>query len=168
MTNKIGFGAGASRVNFYIANRPPLDDYPLMSELRGLATGELGHIVANTSNHWRKVFDVYAKLLFDWYGLQKRSDLPPSWQALRDRELFQQDSQAALLFSAPQFHQDDSIHIIAGKTYAAHLRLPPLTWLDAYFAVNQEHRLIVAPYPDYRQLSNERIARLLGLMRTLT
>jgi hypothetical protein len=164
---KIGFGSHNCHINFYIANRPPLDDYPHLCELRGLAMGELGHIVANTSNHWRKVFNVYAKLLFDWYGVEKQSELPPSWQALRDRELFQQDSQAALLFSAPQFHKDDSIHIIAGKTYAAHLKLPPLTWLDTYFAINPEHRLIVAPYPDYRQLSNERIARLINLMRGL-
>lgn len=70
------------------------------------------------------------------------------------------------MFSAPQFESDkNAIHIIAGKTYAAQLALPPLVWLDAYFAVNKEQRVIVAPYPDYRQLSNERIARLLEMMR---
>ena len=57
--------------------------------------------------------------------------------------------------------------IIAGKTYAAQLPLLPLTWLDNYFAINKEARLIVAPYPDYRQLSNERIARLITLMQAL-
>ncbi|MEN0037980.1 MAG: hypothetical protein AAGC78_12980 [Cellvibrio sp.] len=161
----IGFGSPKSSINFYIANRPPIDDYPIMKEHRGLTMGEQEHIVKHTSNHWRKVFNVYAKLLFDWYQLQGRTDLPASWQAYRNLDLFQQHSYEALLFSSPQFDADNTvIHIIAGKTYAAHLNLPPLIWLDSYFAINNEHRLIVAPYPDYRQLSNERIARLIKLM----
>ncbi len=160
-----GFGSKNSKINFYIANRPPIDDYPSMGELRGLAAGELAHIVKHTSNHWRKVFNVYAKLLFDWYQLQSLNNLPATWQAYRDLELFQPHSQEALLFSAPQFDKDiTAINIIAGKTYAAQLPLPSLVWLDTYFAINKEQRLIVAPYPDYRQLSNERIARLIELM----
>lgn len=169
MPNKsIGLGSPKSNINFYIANRPPIDGYPLMTENRGLAMGELAHIVKHTSNHWRKVFNVYAKLLFDWHQLQGRTDLPASWQAYRDLELFQQHSHEALLFSSPQIDMDKTvIHIIAGKTYAAHLNLPPLIWLDSYFAINEEYRLIVAPYPDYRQLSNERIARLIEFMHRL-
>jgi hypothetical protein len=164
----IGLGSQTSTINFYIANRPPIDDYPVMDELRGLAMGELTHIVKHTSNHWRKAFNVYAKLLFDWYSLQGRKDLPETWQAYRDLELFQSHSQEALLFSSPIFEKKDgTIHIIAGKTYASNLDLPPLIWLDTHFAINKEHRLIVAPYPDYRQLSNERIARLIELMREL-
>ena len=163
----IGLGPTNSCINFYIANRPPIDDYPAMTELRGLAIGELAHIVQHTSNHWRKAFNVYAKLLFDWYQIQNRKNLPGTWQAYRDLELFQSQSQEALLFSSPQLDKNNSaIHIIAGKTYAASLNLPSLVWLDAHFAINKEHHLIVAPYPDYRQLSNERIARLIELMQT--
>lgn len=164
--NIVGLGSCNSKINFYIANRPPIDDYPTMNGLRGLATGELAHIVQHTSNHWRKAFNVYAKLLFDWYQLQNRKNLPDTWQAYRDLELFQSHSQEALLFSSPQLDKNKpAIHIIAGKTYAASLDLPPLVWLDSYFAINKERHLIVAPYPDYRQLSNERIARLIELMR---
>lgn len=164
----IGLGSTNSNINFYIANRPPIDDYPVMNELRGLATGELAHIVKHTSNHWRKVFNVYAKLLFDWYQLQQRIDLPSSWQEYRVLELFQPHSQEALLFSEPALINDaNCIHIIAGKTYAANLALPPLIWLDAHFAVNKQHRVIVAPYPDYRQLSNVRIARLIEIIDTI-
>jgi hypothetical protein len=165
----IGFGAVDSEIHFYIANRPPIDDYPIQQDLRGLAMGELTHIVKHTSNHWRKAFNVYAKLLFDWYGLQNRPDLPNSWQEYRDLELFQTHSREALLFSTPQLNEGGAkIHIIAGKTYAAHLKLPPLIWLDAYFAINAKYRLIVAPYPDYRQLSNERISRLIELMQSFS
>lgn len=164
--NRIGLGSQTSTINFYIANRPPIDDYPTINALRGLAMGELTHIVKHTSNHWRKAFNVYAKLLFDWYQLQNRQNLPETWQAYRDLELFQSHSQEALLFSSPIFNKNNSIfHIIAGKTYANSLHLPPLIWLDTHFAINKELRLIVAPYPDYRQLSNERIARLIALMQ---
>ena len=83
-------------------------------------------------------------------------------------ELFQRHSQEALLFSHPELNKNmDNIHIIAGKTYATALDLPPLIWLDSYFAINKQHRIIVAPYPDYRQLSNERIARLVVQMSSL-
>lgn len=165
--NAIGFGSSDSAIKIYIANRPPIDNYPEMDVLRGLAAGELSHIVQNTSNHWRKVFNVYAKFLFDWYSQQRRDDLPLSWQAYRDTQLFQSSSQEALLFSAPQFNDDDhSFHIIAGKTYASNLSLPGLTWLDAHFAVDKNLRIIVSPYPDYRQLTNERIARLISIMKS--
>lgn len=164
----IGLGGRNSAIRFYIANRPPIDDYPVMHELRGLAQGELAHIVKHTSNHWRKAFNVYAKLLFDWHQLQCRNDLPATWQAYRDLELFQPHSQEALLFSAPALDSNTkTIHIIAGKTYAAQLDLPPLVWLDSSFAINKEQRLLVAPYPDYRQLSNEKIARSIELMLLL-
>lgn len=166
--NLIGLGSPESSIKFYIANRPLIDDYPLMDELRGLAEGEVAHIAKHTSNHWRKAFNVYAKLLFDWHQ-GKRLDLPANWQSYRDIELFQSHSREALLFNPPQLLQDkDTIHIIAGKTYANALNLPALTWLDSYFAVNEENRLIVAPYPDYRQLSNERIRRLIELMQVFT
>jgi hypothetical protein len=57
--------------------------------------------------------------------------------------------------------------LIAGKTYAASLKLPSLIWLDSDFAINKANRLVVTPYADYRQLSNERIARLIELMKQI-
>ncbi len=168
MPHPIGFGTTNSRIKFYIANRPPIDNYPTMNELRGLAVGEIDHIVKNTSNHWRKAFNVYAKLLFDWHHGKNRKDLPTSWQEYRDEKLFRVQSQEALLFSKPELNNEtQDLHIIAGKTYAATLDLPPLIWVDPYFALNKERRLIVAPYPDYRQLSNARIAQLIALMKEL-
>ena len=153
----IGFGSLKARLRFYVANRPALDEYPTRNFLAPLNSGELAHIVANTSNHWRKLFNVYAKLIFA-LGQQKNLDeYPESWQLYRDRYLFQAAGKEALLFSPPDFSAPDCVHIVAGKTYAAALDLPPLTWVDSYFAVNREHRLLVSPYPDYRQLTNTRI-----------
>lgn len=168
LSNPVGFGVCDATIKIYIANRPQLDDYPRLDELHSLTPGEINHIAKNTSNHWRKVFNVYAKFLFDWYLLQGRKDLPSTWQEYREQELFQAHSHEALLFSQPDFktHQK-KFHIIAGKTYAANLNLPSLIWLDSYFAINEQHRLIVSPYADYRQLSNERIAQLIELMKNM-
>lgn len=163
---EVGFGVPEANVAIYLANRPPLDDYPLLTHLKPLLPDELAHIVANTSNHWRKVFNVYAKFLeaLGWKEVLKAG----SWQNYRDKTLLQASCREALLFSPPDLEsKKEIVHIVAGKTYAGELSLPPLTWLDAHFAINQEHNLIVCPYLDYRQLSNERIERLAEFVRSL-
>ncbi|RZA02245.1 MAG: hypothetical protein EOO68_09835 [Moraxellaceae bacterium] len=164
----VGFGCVGSKINIYIANRPPIDNYPELDCLKGLIAGEISYISQHTSNHWRKLFNVCAKFIFDWHHQKATQDLPPTWQDYRDLHLFQPHSNESLLFSPPEFLKDDNaIHIVAGKTYAAELALPPVIWLDKYFAVNESHRLFVSPYPDYRQLSNDRIAQLINLMKNL-
>lgn len=160
-----GFGDAEARLAIYIGNRPPLDDYPRLAHVKPLWPGEIAHIVANTSNHWRKAFNVYAKLLdqLNWPGVSEAG----SWQAYRDQRLLQAGGDAALLFSPPDLNCSDRVHVIAGKTYAAALSLPPLTCVDTYFAVHAESRLIVSPYLDYRQLSNARIAQLVTLIQAV-
>ncbi|MGB3609420.1 MAG: hypothetical protein WA987_03510 [Cellvibrio sp.] len=139
-----------------------------MDELRGLVAGEVDHIVRHTSNHWRKVFNVCAKFLFDWQAQQPNGNELTCWQDYRDQHLFQSGSSASLLFSAPQLNDGFTrFHVVVGKTYAASLNLAPLVWVDQYFALNKEYRLIVSPYPDYRQLSNSRITTLINLMQSV-
>lgn len=164
----IGLGSATPEIHFYIANRPMIDHYPQLNHVQPLALGEITHIATHTSNHWRKVFNVYAKFLFDWYSLHNRTKMPRTWQDYRESELFQAHAREALLFSEPDFAQSNHnhFHIIAGKTYAATLQLPPLIWLDAHFAINKMYRVIVSPYPDYRQLSNMCIAQLIQIMRS--
>lgn len=163
-TTLCGFGCAEAPLRFYIANRPPIDHYPMLSSLQTLVPGEIAHIVANTSNHWRKAFNVCAKIIYGWHQLRNDPSLPNSWQAYRDQRLFQSNSSATLLFSPPDLSAHNHWHIVFGKTWAGNLTLPPLHWQDAYFAIAPSHRLIVSPYPDYRQLSNERIERLLHLL----
>ncbi|WP_075187775.1 DUF6942 family protein [Teredinibacter haidensis] len=160
----VGFGPKNFDLAIYIANRPPIDHYPQLDQLQVLAPGEVAAITARTSNHWRKAFNVCAKFIVELRGEQYSQ---PSWQAFRDRQLFQADCREALLFSPPNL-QSPGIHIIAGKTYASDLSLDvPLTWLDNYFAVNRQFRLVVSPYLDYRQLSNARIIQLVTLVKSL-
>ncbi len=183
---EVGLGVSQAPLAIYIANRPVNDHYPTLNHLQSLAAGELSHIVANNTNHWRKVFNVYAKVLWQLKWHQKRpagdhlksrctqttTTVNPakSWQEYRDTQLLQAHSHEALLFSAPHFGpstqlpSQPQIKIIAGKTYAAALSLPPLTWIDTYLAVNTEAHLVVSPYLDYRQLSNERIETLAAII----
>lgn len=178
----------------YIANRPAGARYQSLETYEPLLAGELQSIVANNTNHWRKALNVYAKVLWqlDWLRKNRLGDRASlasvasvnSWQEYRDAYLLQAHSQEAMLFSAPDFSKTKTsnprnsqslnntlnsaaVHWVVGKTYAAALDLPALTWLDAHFAVNREHRLIVSPYVDYRQLTNECIVQFADIYEQL-
>lgn len=175
----IGFGSQNYQVAVYIANRPPIYEYQQLAQLTPLTTGEITSIGQQCGNGWRKVFNVYAKLL---YALDKElfsfTTFAPTWQQYRDSFLLQTDSKTSLLFSAPQLKtiknnaNQKTVHIIMGKTHAKSLLSTgalniELIWLDNEFAINRAQRVIVCPYFDYRQLSNVKIERLAELIKGL-
>ena len=180
----VGFGSTRFNIAIYIANRPHLEGYPsstqltpqlsphLSPQLQPLLPGDIEYISQQTGNHWRKVFNVSAKFLFQLRTQETErsdnfSDSESSWQQFRDHSLYQQHSSEALLFSPPEFKDRDTVHIVAGKTYARALKLENLVWLDDYFAVNEAACLVVCPYLDYRQLSNVRIETLVSIVLKL-
>ncbi|MCO7223537.1 hypothetical protein [Pleionea sp. CnH1-48] len=159
----VGLGNKHFKLAIYIQNRPPLAEYEQLSHLQPMVTGEIASIAQQTGNHWRKIFNVYAKLAFELDSLQWNT-----WQQLRDHYLLQADSQQALLFCPPDFSNiktKNRIHLIAGRTYAQTLDLPSMTWLNEQFAINEEARCVITPYLDYRQLSNSRITFLVSLIK---
>ncbi len=160
MTSAVGLGDINARFQVYIANRPPLAEYQGLTTLRPMQHGEIGRIAAETGNHWRKIFNVYAKLVFaeNPRGYDR-------WQSLRDNCLLQAGSGAALLFSPPPLQaQEGSVRLVLGKGYAAECGLnDELHWLDERFA-RHSSGLLVCPYFDYRQLSDARIQQLIGLL----
>ncbi len=188
----VGLGNDNANIIFYIRNRPPLKTYQNLNSVKPLIPGEVSHICQETGNHWRKVFNVYAKLLFEL-----SADKFSSWQQLRDDQLLQAHSQHCLLFSAPNLipslstdkafcqptnsnsqatrltkvtkdKADTTLHIVLGKGYAQELSLAnESTWLSDDFAMNTELGLIICPYFDYRQLSNVKIIQLAGLIKQL-
>ncbi len=170
--NTAGLGVVDAELVVCIANRPMIDDYPQLDHLRPLAKGEREHIVAHTSNHWRKVFNVFAKFLYELADARMASF--SDWQSYRDQQLLQMDSKEALGFSSPQSflsgpsrQSGSCVYIVAGKTYAAQLNILGLVWIDAYFAVHPTEPIVVSPYFDYRQLSNARIEQLVGLVNEI-
>lgn len=169
----IGFGDSMAQLRVYIANRPPMTEYAALTAIQPLVSGEIALINQHCGNGWRKVFNVYAKLLFaldsPQYCFNKQA---ASWQQYREQHLLQPDSNTALLFSPPQLPSAfNSVHIIAGRTHAKALLdaglHAQLNWLNHEFAIDRHHRLLVCPYFDYRQLNNEKLAYLAQLIKTL-
>ena len=170
----IGFGCPDFTFAVYLANTPNMPEYQDLTRVTPLVSGEIYNIGQVCGNGWRKVFNVYAKLL---YVLNKKafklSQLAPSWQQYRDDFLLQSGSQTALIFTPPKLDQNsENYHVICGRTYAKHLlekgQLEAnLTWLDHEFAIDQVNRLIICPYFDYRQLSNIKIERLATMLSNL-
>jgi len=139
-----------------------------------LVQGEINAVGNACGNGWRKVFNVYAKLLFAVpRELFHFDESHASWQQFRDKALLQHNSRTSLNFTPPIFagigdNNNRDITIIMGRTYAKSLPLPKtLLWETPEFAIDIEHRLIVCPYFDYRQLSNSKIAFLVALIERL-
>lgn len=169
-------GIGDSEFSFavYIENQPPMDEYQQLNEVIALKTGEISRIGQVCGNGWRKVFNVYAKLL---YALDSSyfnfSSFASSWQQYRDQYLLQSNSQTALLFSSPELissSDNNVIHIICGRIYAKKLLnegqlAAQFLWLNEEFAIDIKQKIIICPYFDYRQLSNIKIDYLASLLR---
>ncbi|MCC2615859.1 hypothetical protein LJ739_06370 [Aestuariibacter halophilus] len=145
----------------YINRRPPLAPFEDVSHVMPLSNGDIDRINAAGGNGWRKVFNVYAKLL---HGLAMETQHPrcqsirrfSAWQQFRDECMLQQGSGCALLFNAPPLQADDGIHLVMGKHYAQACHLP-VHWLTPSFAQQPARPLWVTPYFDYRQFTNQDI-----------
>lgn len=183
---KMNVGFGDSNFSFavYIANKPAMTEYQGLESIAPLSFGEIDMINQSCGNGWRKVFNVYAKVLYcldsQYFQYSNRA---PTWQAYRDDYLLQLNSQTALLFSPPNLGskylagkgieiREHIIHIICGRGYAKTLintgkLLGNLVWLDDEFAIDKQNKVIVCPYFDYRQLSNVKIEKLSGLLLSL-
>ncbi|MDX2370564.1 MAG: hypothetical protein QNK36_19530 [Colwellia sp.] len=172
--SSIGFGDNNFNFAVYIANKPNMLEYQSLDDVTALVEGEINVINQACGNGWRKVFNVYAKLLYcldrKYYNFSTRAS---TWQNYRDKHLLQTQSHTALLFTVPQLMPSKKIvHIICGKGHAKALinsgkLVDNLVWLDDEFAIDSENRLIVCPYFDYRQLSNIKIERLADLLHQL-
>ena len=183
--NDVGLGhlvpEGGIRV--FIANRPPLDIYQQRNNLLSMEFGEIDEIARLTGNHWRKIFNVYAKLMFALLSSNNclANDIS-TWQIYRDKSLLQHNSATALLFSKPYFQietastakqcKSNTVNIVMGKQYAASLGLDrehnkELIIIDNDFAISKSHNIIICPYFDYRQLSNIKIDHLVKLIKKM-
>ena len=166
-SNNIGFGSEQFQLAVYIANRPNMSQYDKLENIHALSKGEIAAIGIECGNGWRKVFNVYAKLIFSLKPTPHWLTASIStWQQFRDQKLLQKGSNLGLFFSPPDLTlRTKAIHIICGRTYAKQLLSSKqlnadLIWLDPEFAIDKQKRVIVCPYFDYRQLSNIKIEYL--------
>jgi hypothetical protein len=167
-----GFGDPDGHFLVYIDKRPNFSGLTLAKQVQALSSGEIYAIGQACGNGWRKVFNLYAKLIFALADAQfPVARHSKTWQQYREQSLLQSGSNTALLFSIPSSMQEQSlgkVHIVMGRSYAKSLTLPlSLIWLDNEFAIDRAARLIVCPYFDYRQLSNIKLMRLVTLIREI-
>jgi hypothetical protein len=169
----LGLGDNVFDVAVYVAKAPPMPFFDTLENQAPVIDGQINAINQHCGNGWRKVFNVYAKVLFalpsEHYSFAKKA---PTWQHYRDEFLLQKNSKTALLFSAPTLGIANQLHIIAGRTHAKSLLQQgklqaQFDWLDEEFAIDKRNCIIVCPYFDYRQLSNIKIARLSDLVAQL-
>lgn len=166
--NKIGLGDNNASLVVYCQNIPPLEQYQQLTNVSPMTDGEIKTIADKTGNHWRKIFNVYAKFIFELKKPQEES-----WQAYRDKTLLRNDSDTLLMFSpykrSHKASENGKTHIIMGKQYASSLlEANNLLWLSHDFAIDEQASVIVCPYFDYRQLSNEKITKLCGLVNHIS
>lgn len=168
-----GLGAKEGLIAIYVENPPSMSEYHNLQSVQSLSKGEIDIINQACGNGWRKVFNVYAKILAEWQHPDHNFTNFKRWQDYRDKVLLQGHSQEALLFSPPNFSEKKyKFHVIAGRTYAKkllrdHIFTNSLIWLDEEFAIDKVSNLVICPYLDYRQLSNIKITRLVGLLTEL-
>ena len=163
-------------IKVFMANRPPLKEYEQQAEFSTMAVGEIHSIAAQTGNHWRKIFNVYAKFIYSLGINNNDSDVLTyeTWQKYRDERLLQSGSKTELHCDHSDLKQSflvdepATVRIVMGKGYAESLlENIELNWVDKDFAINKELAIIVCPYFDYRQLSNVKIAALIKLVVSL-
>lgn len=168
-----GIGDSDSRFVVYIGNCPDFADLGHLDGVRALKHGDIAEIGKQCGNGWRKVFNVYAKLVFALQAKMHACHKFNSWQHWRDKQLLQAGSDSLLLFSPPKLDTLDNakIHIVMGKGWAGECGLnDALIWLNQDFALikdSHHHQLVVCPYFDYRQLSNQKIMYLCELLSPL-
>lgn len=149
----------------HIENKPPIDEFRETIS-RPLVLGEAADIIKQTSNHWRKVFSIMAKISFALFETNCRT-----WQEYRDTKLLTVEGFERLDFAPfSQSQQSGAIHLIGGFTYAKQQidfnQLVVHQECEKLFSLVSS-RCLVTPYFDWRQLNNAILEHLLVLMANL-
>ena len=150
------FGAASPRVILYLPNPPvTTQDFNLHSP-------NIPQLIEDNGNHWRKILTILAKLSCDKID----------WKRYRDEQLLQRD-ECICFNNALSFDKgldegpDEQWHLVGGKASWQRLGLDvtEFTALDVQCKVYYRDRIILIPYPDYRQMPNALIEAVVGLMR---
>jgi hypothetical protein len=158
----VGLGQLPSEIIVCIGNQPLVDELKSLSTIEPLVNGDIANIVKQTGNHWRKIFNIFAKLMFELEPKNYRT-----WQQYRDDALLQAGNSTCLLFSNPNALIDENKNtvLVSGKQYAEQLDiLEHCEAVEDGFFIHPTKNVIVTPYFDYRQLSNAKLAYLVRLI----
>ena len=154
-------GATSPRVLLYLPNHPvTTQDFNPLSP-------NIPQLIEDNGNHWRKILTILAKL----------SCHQSDWKRYRDEQLLQRDecicfddtlcfNNELSLGTGLAQSPDEQWHLVAGKASWQRLGLDvtEFTALDEQCKVFYRDRIILIPYPDYRQMPNALIEVVVGLM----
>ena len=138
-------GAFGAKTTLYLPNPP-----------QGEFTTDTTTLIANNGNHWRKILTIYAKLAVG----------SGDFRTYRDNQLLQ--SRENICF-ADALLPHDGWHLVAGKQSWQRLGmdLTEFVMLDERYPCYQKDKVLLTPYPDYRQFPNVLVAKLCELMGTV-
>lgn len=166
-----GLGNPQGPIHVYIQHRPSFLLPGGEGEVVGINGDIIQQINAACGNGWRKVFNVYAKWVFQLdqqlsdQQITVSSHSTLSWQQYRDSNLLTHTGVTALLFTPPASRA--AINIVMGKTYAKSMGLTDKAqWIRRDFGIIDYQQMIITPYFDYRQLTNDNITFLTNLVST--
>ena len=149
---KVGIGSEQPRWVLCIANRPELDKFQ-HEIFTTLKLGEAAEIIHQTSNHWRKLFSIMAKISFALF--ETGCD---TWQQYRDTKLLTAEGFETISFEPVEEVSRNAVPcIVAGFTYAdTQVDLAQFLPLenDAKVLCRPGSNIVVTPYFDWRQLTN--------------
>lgn len=164
----VGLGDKQATLCLYTPHRPPLPRYRDLAGFSPAPPGETRAVIAETGNHWRKIFSIFAKL---HTALSRPTEngngeaKEQRWQTVRDEQLFTAGSGTALLFENRLLPVKDAVHIIGGKDWAARFDLPPTVAIDPEGRLQHTGNCYLTPYLDYRQFPNALIDLLVAHIR---
>ena len=99
---KVGMGCQQPKWVLHIANRPQLEWFQ-QDRFHQIESGQIPEVINATSNHWRKVFSIMAKISFALFDTGCNT-----WQQYRDTKLLTDEGFEAIDFlpycpKAPRF-----------------------------------------------------------------
>lgn len=159
----VGIGNSHPSWVLHMANRPELEAFQ-HEVFRQLKQGEAADVISQTSNHWRKVFSIMAKISFALFDTGC-----DTWQQYRDTKLLTEQGYEAIYWQPYSAQTATELSLICGFTYAEtqtelarllpHIEQPKLLMAES-------KDLIVTPYFDWRQLNNETLSHLVKVMKS--
>lgn len=142
-------GPDSAIFTLYLPN-PPSEIPPTMD----LARPDIALLTTLNGNHWRKIFTILAKL----------SAPDDNWRGYRDQHLLQHAEQISF---SDTLEEREGWHLVAGKAswqrlgFADEMDQPhDMQPLDEEGRIYIKDRIVLVPYPDYRQFPNQLIEML--------
>jgi len=156
-----GLGAPQAKFIVYCANTP-ITALLIADTITPICYHDIEQINSNNGNGWRKIFNVYAKLLFEINPLEFQS-----WQDLRNEFLLQSHCDHQLVLNPASIPTKDAntIQILMGKTFASsHINAIDIQWMNPFMGKVINKNIYITPYFDYRQFSNAKIKKFVRLL----